>query len=65
MDSFWMTLGMAFGLMLVIEGLLYSLFASSMRQMQIQIMALPPSILQRGGFFAILVGCFIIWAIRG
>ena len=54
----------AFGLVLVIEGLLYAAFPERMRRMIVAVLELPGSTLRTGGLIAAGTGIAIIWLIR-
>ena len=51
----------AIGLLLFIEGMLYALFPSKMKNMLKSIEKLPANQLRVGGFFFSIVGFVIIW----
>ena len=51
----------AFGLFLFIEGLLYALFPSKMKNMLKKIDTIKDSQLRSGGLIFALIGFFIIW----
>jgi len=55
----------AFALLLVIEGLLYSLFPGVMRKALRAALETSPEVLRLGGVVAIVFGVFIVWLIRG
>ena len=57
-------LAVAFGLILVIEGVLYSLFPQAMKRMLEQIMALPPQSLRSAGLISTVIGVAIVWLMR-
>ena len=54
----------AFGLVLVIEGLLYAAFPEQMRRMVVAILELPGSALRMGGLVAACSGLLIVWLVR-
>jgi len=58
-------LGIALGLILVIEGVLYALFPGAMRRFMVQALAQPPETLRRVGLMAALFGFAVIWLIKG
>ncbi len=58
-------LGIAFGLMLVIEGVLYALFPDSVRRMMAYFLTEPPTTLRRAGLIAAFAGLGIVWLIKG
>ena len=51
----------AFGLFLFIEGILYALFPSKMKNMLKKIDTIKDSQLRSGGLIFALIGFFIIW----
>ena len=55
----------AIGLLLVIEGLLYTIFPSQMKKMMQQMQNLSVSNLRTGGLFFALIGFIIVWIIKG
>lgn len=55
----------ALGLVLVIEGLLYALLASSMRAMIQAALEMPDSLLRAGGLLAMAMGVAVVWLARG
>ena len=63
MDDFTTVLIAAFGLVLVIEGLIYALFPAGMQRVMAQVMDLPSSSLRNGGVVAAVVGCLIVWLV--
>lgn len=65
MSDFLVAMITAFGLVLVIEGLIYSLFPDGMKRMMVQMSYVPADLLRRGGLVAIFVGTFIVWLVRG
>ena len=54
----------AFGLFLFIEGMLYALFPSKMRNMLLKLNEVNISQLRGGGFFFAVIGFIIIWYIK-
>ncbi|MDW3206258.1 MAG: DUF2065 domain-containing protein [Alphaproteobacteria bacterium] len=64
-EEFWTALTTAFGLVLVIEGLIYALFPGGMKRMMAAAMEMPPETLRRGGAIAVAAGVVIVWLIRG
>lgn len=55
----------ALGLVLVIEGLFYSAFPGSMRNMVEEMAKLPDQTLRNFGFVAVSIGVFIVWMVKG
>ena len=54
----------AFGLFLFIEGILYALFPSKMKNMLKKMELINDSQLRTGGFVFAIIGFFIIWYIK-
>ena len=54
----------AFGLLLFIEGILYALFPSKMKNMLKKIEEINEGQLRFGGLFFALIGFFIIWYVK-
>lgn len=55
----------ALGLVLVIEGALYTLFPEGVQRMMGRAVELPPAYLRRAGLAAAIIGFVIVWLIRG
>ncbi len=58
-------LAVAFGLVLVIEGLLWALSPALGRQLLAAAAATPEDSLRKAGWVAVAVGAFIVWIVRG
>ena len=54
----------AFGLFLFIEGILYALFPSKMKNMLIKINVIKESQLRSGGLIFAIIGFLIIWYVK-
>ena len=54
----------AFGLFLFIEGILYALFPSKMKNMLLKLNEIDEKQLRVGGFLFALIGFVIIWYIK-
>ena len=54
----------AFGLLLFIEGILYALFPSKMKNMLKKIDTIKESQLRSGGLIFAIIGFFIIWYVK-
>ena len=54
----------AFGLFLFIEGILYALFPSKMKNMLLKLNEVNNNQLRTGGFIFAVIGFFIIWYIK-
>ena len=61
MDDF----GVALGLVLVIEGLLYALAPGAMKQAIVAVLAQPAERLRGVGLLAAVIGLGVIWLFRG
>ena len=54
----------AFGLFLFIEGILYALFPSKMKNMLKKMEIIKDSQLRFGGFIFVIIGFLIIWFVK-
>ena len=54
----------AFGLFLFIEGILYALFPSKMKNMLSKLNEVNDSQLRTGGFVFAIIGFFIVWYLK-
>ena len=54
----------AFGLFLFIEGIIYALFPSKMKNMLKKMETIKDSQLRTGGFIFAIIGFFIVWYIK-
>ena len=57
-------LGVAIGLLLVIEGLLYAMFPGAMKNMLTIMKYMPAQKLRTGGLIFALLGFIIVWYIK-
>ena len=64
MSEFSLALLTAIGLVLVIEGVVYSLFPNGMKRMMMVALTLPSSRLRSVGLAMALVGFAIVWLVR-
>jgi len=55
----------ALALVLVIEGALYALFPTRMRELLVQVLEMPDHVVRRSGLVAVVLGVFLVWLIRG
>ena len=55
----------AVALILVIEGVLYSLFPNAMKRMLAHVATVSPQTLRVGGLFFAVLGVVIVWLTRG
>ena len=58
-------IGTAFGLMLVIEGLLYALFPGFMRRTIAQMIAMTPQQIRAAALMSVALGVGLVWIVRG
>lgn len=58
-------LAVAFALVLVIEGVLYSLFPNAMKRMFEQMLTLPVQTIRTAGLFSAILGVGLVWLLRG
>jgi hypothetical protein len=56
---------LAFGLVLVIEGLIWALFAQQMRELLVRTLERPPAELHVAGTVMLAVGVGIVWLVKG
>ena len=54
----------AFGLFLFIEGILYAIFPSKMKNMMIRLKEVTDNQLRTGGLVFAMIGFFIIWYLK-
>ena len=54
----------AFGLFLFIEGIIYALFPSKMKNMLKKMETIKDSQLRKGGLIFAIIGFFIVWYIK-
>jgi uncharacterized protein YjeT (DUF2065 family) len=57
-------LATAFGLVLVIEGLLYATAPGKLKQIMLQLQDIPDDALRVGGLAAIGIGVAVVWLVR-
>lgn len=55
----------AIGLLLVLEGIAYSLFPGPLKRMMAQVMQTPPEALRIAGLLAVTAGVGLVWIVRG
>lgn len=60
----YMDLGVAFGLVLVIEGLLYALFPNVMRRAMAQLLAMPEGQIRIAALLSVALGVGVVWLVR-
>ena len=54
----------AFGLFLFIEGILYAIFPSKMKNMMMKLKEATDNLLRTGGLIFAVIGFFIIWYLK-
>lgn len=57
-------LGLAIGLVLVLEGLIYAIAPDAMKRMMVDMLTIPSSNLRVGGVVAMALGVLIVWLVR-
>lgn len=57
-------LALALALILVIEGVLYSLFPKAMKRMLEHVATVSPRALRTGGLFFAVLGVILVWLLR-
>jgi len=57
-------LATAFGLVLVIEGLFYATAPGRLKQLMLQMQAIPDDALRVGGVAAVAIGVALVWLVR-
>lgn len=55
----------AIGLVLVIEGIVYSGFPGLARKLAAEVLSTPESVLRIGGLVAVATGVGVVWLVRG
>jgi uncharacterized protein YjeT (DUF2065 family) len=55
----------AIGLVLVIEGIVYSGFPGLARKLAAEVLSTPESALRIGGLIAVAAGVGVVWLVRG
>lgn len=58
-------LAIAIGLVLVLEGLIYSLMPGAMKRMAAELPQIPDSTLRIMGLAVMTVGVFLVWLVKG
>ncbi len=64
-EEFALNLGLAFGLMLVLEGLIYALFARPLKRMIMEFLAMPEFTVRLVGVTIAAIGVLVIWFVKG
>lgn len=61
----WLSFALiGFGLVLVVEGLIYALFPEGMKKILTRMLDIPASALRTGGLVAMVVGFGLLWAMK-
>jgi uncharacterized protein len=55
----------AFGLVLVLEGVIYGGMPTFAKRLAAEVIAIPEEVLRAGGLIAIAAGVGIVWLVRG
>jgi len=55
----------AFGLVLVIEGILYAAFTDQLKAMMKEIVTVPTGTIRSVGLVVAALGVFVVWFVRG
>ena len=55
----------AFGIALILEGMVYALFAGAMKRTISHLLAAPDEALRIIGLLSAMAGLFIVWNVRG
>lgn len=58
-------LGVALGLVLVLEGLAYAMFPGPMRRALAELLKMPDGQVRGMGLLSAVLGVFIVWLVRG
>ena len=54
----------AFGLVLVLEGVIYGGMPAFAKRLAAEVIAIPEGVLRAGGLIAIIIGVGIVWLVR-
>jgi len=61
----WLSFALiGFGLVLVVEGLIYALFPEGMKKILTRMLDVPASALRTGGLVAMVIGFGLLWAMK-
>lgn len=61
----WLSFALiGFGLVLVVEGLIYALFPEGMKKILTRMLDVPASALRTGGLVAVVIGFGLLWAMK-
>jgi len=61
----WLSFALiGFGLILIVEGLIYAIFPEGMKKLLIRMIDMPVSALRSGGLVAAVIGLALLWAMK-
>ena len=61
----WLSFALiGFGLILVVEGLIYAIAPEGMKKLLLRMVELPASTLRTAGLFSAIIGLVLLWAVK-
>ena len=61
----WLSFALiGFGLILIVEGLIYAIFPEGMKKLLTRMIDMPVSALRSGGLVAAVIGLALLWAVK-
>lgn len=61
----WLSFALiGFGLILVVEGLIYAIAPEGMKKLLLRMVKLPASTLRTAGLFSAIIGLALLWAVK-
>ncbi|MGY8955926.1 MAG: DUF2065 domain-containing protein [Alphaproteobacteria bacterium] len=61
----WLSFALiGFGLILIVEGLIYAIFPEGMKKLLTRMIDMPVSALRSGGLVAAVIGLALLWAMK-
>lgn len=61
----WLSFALVgFGLILIVEGLIYAIFPEGMKKLLTRMIDMPVSALRSGGLVAAVIGLALLWAMK-
>lgn len=61
----WLSFALiGFGLILIVEGLIYAIFPEGMKKLLNRMIDMPVSALRSGGLVAVVIGLALLWAMK-
>ena len=61
----WLSLALiGFGLIMVVEGLIYAIAPEGMKKLLLRMVELPASTLRTAGLFSAIIGLALLWAVK-